>query len=143
MNVQQVLNDKGSDVITIAPGQSLADASRLLSARRIGAVIVTGEDGSVRGILSERDIVRAIATDGAAALDHTVSRHMTANVVTCMRDTTLDELMDRMTTGKFRHIPVIENGRLVGVVSIGDVVKRKVAETEAEARAMRDYISNS
>lgn len=142
MNVQQLLCDKGSDVITIAPGQSLGDASRLLSARRIGAVIVTGEDGGVRGILSERDIVRAIATDGAAALEHSVSRHMTTSVVTCMRDTTLDELMDRMTHGKFRHVPVVEHGRIVGVVSIGDVVKRKVAETEAEARAMREYISS-
>lgn len=143
MNVQQVLSDKGADVITIAPGQSLTDAARLLSARRIGAVMVTAEDGSVRGILSERDIVRAIAIDGSIALGHPVSRHMTFSVVTCVRDTTLDELMEVMTTGKFRHVPVVESGRLVGVVSIGDVVKRKVAETEAEAQAMKNYISNA
>lgn len=143
MNVQQLLSDKGFDVITIAPGHTLAEASRLLSARRIGAVMVTGEDGSVRGILSERDIVRAVATDGGAALDQPVSRHMTAKVVTCARDTTLDELMDQMTVGKFRHVPVVENGRLIGVVSIGDVVKRKVAESEAEAQAMREYIAAS
>lgn len=143
MNVQQILSEKGSDVISIAPGHSLAEASRLLSARRVGAVMVTGEDGSVRGILSERDIVRAIATGGAAALDHAVSRHMTSSVVTCERESTVDDLMHVMTTGKFRHVPVVENGRLVGVVSIGDVVKRKVAETEAEARAIREYIANA
>ncbi len=143
MNVQKILTDKGSDVISIAPGHSLADAARLLAARRIGAVMVIGEDGGIRGILSERDIVRAIAADGSSALDHAVSRHMTANVVTCDRDSTVDALMDVMTTGKFRHVPVVDQGRLIGVVSIGDVVKRKVAETEAEARAMREYISNT
>ena len=95
------------------------------------------------GILSERDIVRAVARGGAAALEHPVSQHMTGKVVTCTRQTTINELMDEMTQRKFRHMPVVENGRLCGIISIGDVVKHRVAEIEAEHQALREYIATA
>ncbi len=140
MTVLRILQAKGRDVVTVAPHRTLAEAAALLAQRRIGTVVVAGADGALAGILSERDIVRALAQDGADALDHPVSRHMTAKVVTCRESATVDEVMHVMTNGKFRHVPVMEGGRLVGIVSIGDVVKRKIAEVEAETRAMRDYI---
>jgi CBS domain-containing protein len=100
-----------------------------------------GADGALVGILSERDIIRALGESGAAALDSPVSRVMTARVVTCRAQTSVDELMEIMTSGRFRHVPVVEAGRVVGLVSIGDVVKHRVAAIEAESRAMRDYIA--
>jgi CBS domain-containing protein len=141
MNVSQLLGDKGHDVVTVQPHRTLAEAVRTLSEKRIGAVVVTGADGALVGILSERDIIRAIGKDGAAALDSPVSRAMTGKVVTCRPQTSIDELMEIMTSGRFRHVPVIENSRIAGLVSIGDVVKYRVAEIEAEGRAMRDYIA--
>jgi CBS domain-containing protein len=141
MNVEQLLGDKGHDVVSVQPHRTLAEAIRILSERRIGAVVVSGADGALIGILSERDIIHALAESGAAALESPVSRAMTAKVVTCRAQTTVDELMEIMTTGRFRHIPVIENGRVAGIVSIGDVVKHRVAAIEAESRAMRDYIA--
>ncbi|KQU52065.1 inosine-5-monophosphate dehydrogenase [Bosea sp. Leaf344] len=141
MNVAQLLGDKGHDVVTIQPDRSLAEAARILSARRIGAVVVTEADGGLAGILSERDIIRALGESGAAALESPVSRAMTAKVVTCRSETSIDELMEMMTSGRFRHVPILDNGRIAGIVSIGDVVKHRVAEIEAESRAMRDYIA--
>jgi len=143
MNVEHILQAKGREVLTIEPGQSLADAARALTERRIGAVIVAESDQKVLGILSERDIVRAVARAGAAALETPVSQHMTGKVVSCTRHTTVNELMEVMTERKFRHMPVIEDGRLCGIISIGDVVKNRVAEIEAETQAMREYIATA
>jgi CBS domain-containing protein len=141
MTVAQILKTKGRDIVTLPPHRSLAEAARLLEEKRIGAVVVTGPDGSIAGILSERDIVRALARDGAEALSHLVSRHMTSKVETAHEGDGVLEIMELMTAGKFRHVPVVEEGRLTGIISIGDVVKHRLAEMEAEARAMRDYIS--
>ncbi|MGP9819787.1 CBS domain-containing protein [Salinarimonas sp. NSM] len=141
MTVRQVLAEKGEGVVTLSPDCSLAEAARLLSDRRIGAVVVSGADGRVDGILSERDIVRAVARDGAGALEARVESWMTREVVTCAREVAIDDLMQTMTQGKFRHVPVVEEGRLVGIVSIGDVVKRRVAAIEAEAQMLKEYIA--
>lgn len=141
MNVSQLLGDKGHEVVSVQPHRTLGEAIAVLAERRIGAVAVTGADGALVGILSERDIIRSIGQDGAGALESPVSKAMTARVVTCRPQTSIDELMEIMTSGRFRHVPVIENGRIAGIVSIGDVVKYRVAEIEAEGRAMRDYIA--
>lgn len=141
MNVEQLLGGKGHDVVSVQPHRTLAEAIGILSERRIGAVVVMGADGTLIGILSERDIIRILGESGAAALDSPVSRAMTSKVVTCRNQTSVDELMEIMTTGRFRHVPVVENGRVVGIVSIGDVVKHRVAAIEAESQAMRDYIA--
>ena len=141
MNVEKLLGDKGREVISVQPHRTLAEAIRTLSEKRIGAVIVMGSDGALVGILSERDIIRALGEHGATALESAVSRSMTSKVVTCRPQTSVDELMEIMTTGRFRHVPVVENGRVAGIVSIGDVVKHRVAAIEAESQAMRDYIA--
>jgi CBS domain-containing protein len=141
MNVAQLLGDKGHEVVSVQPHRTLAEAIQTLSKHRIGAVVVTGADGALIGILSERDIIRAVGESGAAALEGPVSRVMTSKVVTCRPQTSVDELMEIMTSGRFRHVPVVENGRISGIVSIGDVVKHRVAAIEAESRAMRDYIA--
>lgn len=141
MNVEQLLRDKGREVISVQPHRTLAEAIRTLSEKRIGAVVVMGADGALIGILSERDIIRALGAQGGAALDSAVSSSMTSKVVTCRPQTSVDELMEIMTMGRFRHVPVVENGRVTGIVSIGDVVKHRVAAIEAESQAMRDYIA--
>ena len=141
MNVEQLLSGKGHDVIAVQPHRTLSEAIRTLSEKRIGAVVVMGADGALVGILSERDIIRALGELGAGALESAVSRSMTSKVVTCRPQTSVDELMEIMTTGRFRHVPVVENGRVTGIVSIGDVVKHRVAAIEAESQAMRDYIA--
>ena len=141
MTVQHILSDKIAGVVTIAPDRSLADAAALLAEKRIGALVVSGDGLSVGGILSERDIIRALAKEGAAALEARISLHMTADVVTCGRTADLDHLMRVMTTGKFRHIPVVEDERLAGIVSIGDVVKQRLAQIEAEHEALKEYIA--
>ncbi len=141
MNVEQLLSGKGREVISVQPHRTLAEAIRTLSEKRIGAVVVMGADGSLVGILSERDIIRALGEQGGAALESAVSRSMTSKVVTCRPQTSVDELMEIMTMGRFRHVPVVENGRVAGIVSIGDVVKHRVAAIEAESQAMRDYIA--
>ena len=143
MNVEHILSEKGRQVVTIGPEASLMDAGRMLSEKRIGAVVVADPGNPVLGILSERDIVRAVATNGVAALDQPVSRYMTAKVVTCTTRSAINDLMETMTNGKFRHVPIVEDGRLIGIVSIGDVVKFRVAEIESESRALRDYIATA
>lgn len=140
MTVSRILALKGRDVATIAPHRSVADAVTLLAARRIGAVIIGGDDGAVLGILSERDIVRALAA-GADALQHPVSRYMTSEVVTCAPDMLIVDVMEEMTAGRFRHMPVMEGGRLAGIVSIGDVVKHRLDEMQHETQALRQYIT--
>ncbi|MCX7324811.1 MAG: CBS domain-containing protein [Hyphomicrobiales bacterium] len=141
MSVSRILAEKGHEVQTIQPHRTLAEAAAILSERKIGAAVVTGADGAVLGILSERDIVRALAQNGANALDEPVSRRMTAKVTTCSAALSIESAMEIMTTGKFRHLPVVQDGRLAGIISIGDVVKRHIEKIEAETRAMRDYIS--
>jgi CBS domain-containing protein len=143
MNVEHILSEKGHEVVTIAPHLTLAEAARALSQHRIGAVVVSDPGQPVLGILSERDIVRAVAANGAAALEEPVSRYMTAKVVTCTCRSAINDLMETMTTGKFRHVPIVENGRLVGIVSIGDIVKFRVAEIERESEALREYIATA
>jgi CBS domain-containing protein len=143
MIVSAILSGKGGNVVTIEPTATLADASRLLAQHRIGAVLVTGAGQRIVGIVSERDIVRALAAHGASALNLPLTDVMTRKVVTCTRSDTIAELMEQMTGGKFRHLPVIEDDRLVGIISIGDVVKMRLMEMEHEQNAMRDYIQTA
>lgn len=143
MNVKSILDIKGRSVATIAAEASLADAAHMLAEKGIGAIVVTGPGYSVAGILSERDIVRAVSKHGAGALDRTVGATMTTKVITCGEGELIGQVMESMTSGKFRHLPVVENGRLVGIISIGDVVKWRLAEIESEHNALKDYIMNS
>jgi CBS domain-containing protein len=140
MIVKNILAAKGGDIFCIEPTADLAAAANMLSAHRIGAVVIRGAGGRLAGILSERDIVRAISEHGAAALTLPVGQVMTRNVTTCGEDESIARVMEQMTTGKFRHMPVVTAGRLVGLVSIGDVVKQRVEEVEQESNALRDYI---
>lgn len=140
MTVSIILAGKGRDVVTIEPSANLAEAIRVLAEKRIGAALVLGADRRIAGIISERDIVRALAERGAGVLDEPVSQTMTCKVETCNESETVATIMERMTAGKFRHMPVVDQGRLVGVVSIGDIVKHRVHEMERELVAMRDYI---
>jgi CBS domain-containing protein len=143
MNVSAILRQKGRAVTTAAPTTTLLEIADKLSAKRIGAIVVVGPQGEVAGIISERDIIRALAAHGADCLTSSVAEVMTKEVVTCQEADTLDELMAMMTARRFRHLPVLTDGALVGIISIGDVVKHHVAEVEMEATAMRDYIAHS
>ena len=140
MNVTAILKAKGRQVLTAGPETPLTEIARQLSEARIGAIVVTGHAGQIAGIISERDIIRAVAERGGEALQEPVSRSMTRGVKTCDADDTLDELMSKMTAGRFRHLPVLEDGKLAGIVSIGDVVKHHIAAVEREASALREYI---
>jgi CBS domain-containing protein len=141
MTVAHILAEKGSSVVTVQPDRTLDDAIHLLAKKSVGALVVTDGGRTMVGIISERDIMRALAHQGAAALDAPISSHMTREVTACQRETTSEEIMRLMTDGRFRHMPVCEKGRLVGIVSIGDVIKRRLVTMEAEHRAMRDYIT--
>ncbi|MEA2871582.1 MAG: hypothetical protein QOH67_1558 [Hyphomicrobiales bacterium] len=143
MTVKAILSRKGGDVVTIVPTANLTAAVQLLAARRIGAIIVTGPDNRVAGILSERDIVRTLSERGPAALDENVGAVMTRKVTTCTEADTIASIMERMTEGKFRHLPVVDQGRLVGVISIGDVVKYRIEEVVHDADALREYIATA
>ncbi len=143
MNVKTILAAKGGDIYSIDPTANLAAAATLLSTHRIGAAVIRGAGGRLAGILSERDIVRAVSEHGAAALALPVGQVMTRNVTTCGEDDSIADIMERMTDGKFRHVPVLKNNKLVGVISIGDVVKQRVEEVERDADAMRDYIQTA
>lgn len=143
MNVAQILKDKGREVLTAAPHYRLHEAAQLLGRRRVGAVVVADAAGAVLGILSERDIVRAIGVKGEEALAEPISKHMTAHPTTVGEDADIDELMQTMTQGRFRHLPVVEAGRLVGIVSIGDVVKHHVDALNRERDQLRDYIASA
>ena len=142
MQVKHILGDKGGSVVGIGRDANLLDAARLLTERRIGALVVRDDKGGLTGILSERDLVRAMAEGGATALGQSVDRYLTRDVVTCRLGDTTEELMEMMTAGRFRHLPVLDDkGDLCGLVSIGDVVKSRIAETEREAQDLRVYIS--
>jgi CBS domain-containing protein len=141
MSVASILGEKGRNVVTIQGNASLLDVARSLSTHKIGAVIVSDDGVSVDGIVSERDIVNAIAKNGAEVLLRSVAKFMTQNVITCQDSDTIENLMEKMTKGRFRHLPVVNDGKLDGVISIGDVVKMRIAEAQSVADAMRDYIA--
>lgn len=140
MNVAAILKLKGRRVVTATPETTLSQIASKLAEGRIGAVVITAESGGIVGIVSERDIIRLIAERGPQCLEEPASNAMTRGVKVCDVDDTLDELMAQMTAGRFRHLPVVENGKLAGIVSIGDVVKHHIAEVEMEASALRGYI---
>ncbi|MEL6871356.1 MAG: CBS domain-containing protein [Pseudomonadota bacterium] len=142
MNVGAILKVKGHNVVTISRDATLQSAVTMLANKKIGAVVVIGEDGGVVGILSERDIIGAIAARGVAALSETLTQTMTAEVVTCDEQEQIDSVMETMTSGRFRHVPVLNSGQLVGIVSIGDVVKTHIAEVVHEAEALKAYLSS-
>lgn len=141
MNVASILKDKGYEVTTVSKETALVDAAKTLSQHNIGALVVVDGEGAVCGILSERDLVRMIANCGPDCLNQPVSQLMTSNVFTCGLGDTVQWLMSEMTSRRIRHLPVVENDKLVGIVSIGDVVKRRIAEAELQAEAMREYIA--
>jgi len=141
MNVAAILKLKGRDVVTASPGTSLLEIAQRLGEHKIGCIVVVDEGGNVSGIVSERDIVRELARIGAPVMEEPVEVYMTKSVVTCREADTIDRLMGEMTAHRFRHMPVVERGRLVGLVSIGDVVRMRIAEAEMEAAAMREYIA--
>jgi len=143
MIIKSILSAKGSGVISIEPTATLAAAVAMLAKHRVGALLVFGPDRRVIGILSERDIVRALAERGAGVLNEPLSQVMTRNVVTCSESDSVGVLMERMTTGRFRHLPVVEQDQVIGIVSIGDVVKHRLQEIEEEAGALRDYIQTA
>jgi len=142
MQVRHILHGKGRDVVAIASNATIADAAKLLTDMKIGALVVKDRSGKLSGIISERDLVHAIAEGGAAALSEQVGAHMTPAPQTCIETDTVEIVMEVMTRGRFRHVPVLDdNNRLCGMISIGDVVKTRIAETVSEAAALRDYIS--
>jgi CBS domain-containing protein len=143
MTVQTILSTKGTDVVTIGPTATLDQAIEVLNRHRIGALVVLGAEGRIIGMLSERDIVRMLSEHGAAALQQPLSQSMTRMVVTCGESDSIAEIMERMTRGRFRHIPVLNEDRLVGIISIGDVVKQRLTEMERETEALRDYIQTA
>lgn len=143
MHVEGILARKGREVATIAPGASLVEAVGLLRDHGVGALVVSSDGRRIDGILSERDVVRRLATDGADALEMTVARAMTRDVSTCCCEDSVEHLMRLMTELRFRHLPVIDDtGSLCGLVSIGDVVKYRLGELEAENHALFDYIAH-
>jgi len=143
MTVKAILDSKGSDVATVAPNADVVFAVKLLAERHVGALVVVDSDRAVAGIISERDIIRVLAEYGTAALAQPVEQVMTSKVVTCTRGETVSSVMELMTAGKFRHLPVVEHGRLTGIISIGDVVKYRVQEIETESATLRDYIRST
>lgn len=141
MLVQQILKSKGDDaVITVKPGTKVSEAAQILAEKRIGGVVVSGDGEQAEGILSERDIVRSLALRGAVCLNESVESMMTRNPVTCTRKDTSDAVLTRMSEGRFRHMPVVEEGKLVGIVTIGDVVKARLQELSMEKDALEGMI---
>ena len=143
MNVRAILSRKGTDVATVAPTATLAEAVERLARKHIGAVVVTDNADQVVGILSERDIVRAAASNPASLLATPVSEVMTRKVVTCEDSDTITSIMEVMTAGKFRHVPVLADGRLAGIISIRDVVDFRLEQMERESESLRDYIRSA
>jgi CBS domain-containing protein len=143
MLIAQILAGKGSDVISTRPEATVAAVARLLKEKRIGAVVVLDGDARLCGIISERDLARGLAEHGAGLLDMQVAALMTRGVVTCAPEDDLRTLMQRMTDGRFRHLPVVKDGRLSGIISIGDVVKHRLLELETETHMLQDYIQGN
>ena len=142
MKVEQILQSKGVEVFAVSDSATVSDAVTMLNEKNIGAVVVKGGAGNIVGILSERDVVRRVGNEGPEALQRPVSECMTHEPFTCAPDATVDELLSEMTEKRIRHMPVVKDGDMIGLVSIGDVVKRKIAETELEAQALKEYISS-
>jgi CBS domain-containing protein len=142
MTVRSILNTKGHQIMSVEPDAMMSAAIKLLGEKKIGAVLVM-DQSRLEGILSERDIVRVLGERGAGVLEEPVSSVMTRKVVTCKETDTVAEIMETMTTGKFRHLPVTDNGKVVGLISIGDIVKWRVREYETEQEALRDYIKTA
>ena len=143
MLVRHIVSVSGADVATARPDSTIADAAKLLKERNVGALVITTEDGRLAGILSERDLVRGLPDHGADLLALRVKDRMTAEVTTCTPDDRVDEIMKLMTDGRFRHLPVVEENKLVGIISIGDVVKSRLEELESETTTLRQYIAGS
>ena len=143
MTVAAILKHKGTEVARAAPDDSVAEVVRQLARRRIGAMPVCDAAGRLCGILSERDVVHALAAHGPAALDRPAAALMTAAVQTATRDTTVEEAMELMTHGRFRHLPVVEQGRLVGIVSIGDIVKARMTQQQTEVESLKAYVTGA
>lgn len=141
MLVSQILKDKGDLVFTASPQETVGAAAALLHTRRVGAMVVVDGDEAVVGILSERDIVRVIAKEGASALTRPIAGCMSAEVIFAQPEETIDALLERMTDRRIRHLPVVRNGRLAGIISIGDLVKYKINEATAEAAGLKAYIA--
>jgi CBS domain-containing protein len=141
MIVSQILREKGHDVYTVFKEISVKEVLALLAEKRIGAVVVTDQADAVEGIISERDVVRGLAQHGSSILDKKVEELMTKNVITHGLDDHIDDLMQEMSKSRIRHLPILDDGKLVGVISIGDVVKNRVEELEAEGNMLRDYIA--
>lgn len=143
MMISSILKHKGQDIVSVGPGATIAEVARILKSRRIGAVLVLDAEGQLLGILSERDIVSRLAERGASVLEMSAAQLMTGDVTTITPRTTVNEAMELMTNRRFRHIPVVEDGRLVGLVSIGDVVKAKITEAEQEVDSLRAYVAGA
>jgi len=143
VNVDAILRDKGNAVVTIAPNATIAEAVEVLRKRSIGALVVSADGATPEGILSERDVVRGLAREGVRLLERRVEEVMTRAVVTCGRHDSLADLMALMTERRIRHLPVMHNGRLAGLVSIGDVVKNRLDEIESEAQSLKTYIAGA
>lgn len=141
MTVSAILSQKGRQVVTMGPKQPLREVCETLTTHKIGAVVLIDAHGRIAGILSERDIVRWIGEKGASVLGKPASELMTKNVITCSEANSLEEMMGVMTQGRFRHVPVVVDGQLAGIISIGDVVKHHIAEVELEVTAMREYLA--
>lgn len=141
MHVSTMLSNKGQEIISVSPGDEIAKAVQLMSERRIGAVLVL-EGGAIAGMFSERDIVHSITRVGPALLQREVREFMTQEVVTCGMEDSLDQLMGLMTERRIRHLPVVDGGQVIGMISIGDVVKSRLAEAEAESDALKSYIAS-
>ncbi|MFN4311803.1 MAG: CBS domain-containing protein [Ferrovibrio sp.] len=141
MTVAAILKEKTGGVISVKPGDSIESVCQLLADKGIGAVLVLRPDGGIAGILSERDIVRGLAMIGTDLLQQSADTIMTRNVMVCSSHDTVQDVMHLMTKRRIRHLPVVDNGRLAGMISIGDVVKRRIAATEMEAEALRQYIA--
>lgn len=143
MFVRQILSSKGDAIVSIRPAAKIAEITTLMSQKRIGAVVVLDARGRLVGIVSERDIARGLAEHGASLLDMNASQIMTRDIVTCSPDDGIDRLMRKMTTGRFRHLPVMDKAKIVGIVSIGDIVKHRLEELESEASLLQDYIAGA
>ncbi|ACM36576.1 MULTISPECIES: CBS domain-containing protein [Rhizobium/Agrobacterium group] len=141
VTVRNILSEKGRDVITVGPTVSLAEAAKVLHHNKIGAVVVVGMESRIVGIFTERDLASAIGKGGVEALSMPVSKAMTANVFRCSEETTVNQLMEMMSSKRFRHVPVEDGGKLIGIVSIGDVVKQRIREVELEAEHIKAYIA--
>ncbi|MGI9435254.1 MAG: CBS domain-containing protein [Geminicoccaceae bacterium] len=143
MFVRQILASKGGDIVTINPSALISDVVALMGKERIGAVVVLDPDAHIAGIVSERDVTRGLAEHGAGLLTMQAHTIMTEDVVSCRPDDGIDKLMRKMTTGRFRHLPVVEKGSMIGIVSIGDIVKHRLEELESEASMLQDYIAGA